>query len=86
VVPSQPGQTVHETLSQKIPSQRKKAGRVAQGEGPEFKTQYCKRRNKNVKFLLYSVEDRVFLSIIPEEKQLRHYLEKHKSYKYTFIT
>jgi hypothetical protein len=35
-VQSQPGQIVRETLSQNYPSQ-KRAGRVAQGEVPEFK-------------------------------------------------
>jgi hypothetical protein len=39
MVQSQLGQVVHETLSQKTPSQ-KGAGRVAQGVGPEFKPQY----------------------------------------------
>jgi hypothetical protein len=32
----QPGQIVHETLSQKYPSQKKGASGVAQGEGSEF--------------------------------------------------
>jgi hypothetical protein len=39
MVSSQPKQIVHETLSQKNPSQ-KKAGRVAQDVYPEFKPQY----------------------------------------------
>jgi hypothetical protein len=34
-----PGKIVRETLSQKNPSQ-KRAGRVTQDEGPEFKPQY----------------------------------------------
>jgi hypothetical protein len=38
-IQSQSQQTVCKTLSQKSPSQ-KRAGRVAQGVGPEFKTQY----------------------------------------------
>jgi hypothetical protein len=41
-VPSQPGQIVCETLSRKNPSQ-KRVGVVAQGIGPEFKSQYCKK-------------------------------------------
>jgi hypothetical protein len=45
---SQPGQTVHETLSQKHPSQ-KRAGGVAQNIGPEFKPQYQKNKNKRTK-------------------------------------
>jgi hypothetical protein len=36
---SQPGQIVHETLSQKNPS-RKRSGGMAQGVGPECKPQY----------------------------------------------
>jgi hypothetical protein len=39
------GQIVHETLSQKSPSQ-KRAGGVAQGEGPEFKPQYHKKKKR----------------------------------------
>jgi hypothetical protein len=38
-VQRQPRQIVHETLSQKNPSQ-KRTGGVAQGVGPEFKLQY----------------------------------------------
>jgi hypothetical protein len=43
MVQSQPWQTVHKTLSQKYPSQ-KRAGGVAQGEGSEFKPQYYKKK------------------------------------------
>jgi hypothetical protein len=39
LVQRQPEEIVHKTLSQKKPSQ-KRAGGVAQGEGPEFKSQY----------------------------------------------
>jgi hypothetical protein len=39
------GKLFLETPSQKIPSQNKADG-VAQGEGPEFKPQYCKNKNK----------------------------------------
>jgi hypothetical protein len=45
VVWSQPGQIVREILSQKNLSQ-KRAGGVAQGVGPEFKSQYRKQTNK----------------------------------------
>jgi hypothetical protein len=45
VVQSQPGQIVHETLSQKTPH-KNRAGGVAQGEGPEFKPQYCKKKKR----------------------------------------
>jgi hypothetical protein len=47
VVQSQPRQIVQETLSQKSPSQ-KRAGRVAQGVGPEFKPQYRKKKKTAV--------------------------------------
>jgi hypothetical protein len=45
MVQSQPGQIVRETLSRKNPSQ-KRAGRVAQGIGPEFKPQHHKKKKK----------------------------------------
>jgi hypothetical protein len=38
-----PGKIVHEILSRKNPSQ-KRASRVAEGVGPEFKPQYCKKK------------------------------------------
>jgi hypothetical protein len=42
---SKPAQKiVNETLSQKNSSQKKRAGGVAQGVGPEFKPQYQKNR------------------------------------------
>jgi hypothetical protein len=40
-VRSQPGPIVSKTLSRKT-LHKKRAGRVAQGEGPEFKPQYFK--------------------------------------------
>jgi hypothetical protein len=43
VVQGQPRQIVCETLSRKYPTQ-KRAGGVAQGGGPEFKPQYCKKK------------------------------------------
>jgi hypothetical protein len=43
-VQSKPRQIVCENLSQKNPSQ-KRAGGVAQGAGPQFKPQYCKRNS-----------------------------------------
>jgi hypothetical protein len=45
-VQSQPGQIVHKTLSRKNPSQ-KMTGGVAQGEGPEFKPQTRKKKERN---------------------------------------
>jgi hypothetical protein len=43
IVQSQPRQIVQESLSQKDP---KRAGGVAQGVGPEFRPQYCKKKKK----------------------------------------
>jgi hypothetical protein len=43
-VQSQPRQIVHEALSRKNPS-HKRAGGVAQGIGPEFKSQYSQKKN-----------------------------------------
>jgi hypothetical protein len=39
------GEIVWETLSQKYPSQKRACG-LAQGEGPEFKPQYCKKKKE----------------------------------------
>jgi hypothetical protein len=39
MIPTQPGQIVHETLTQKT-HHKKRAGGVAQGVDPEFKLQY----------------------------------------------
>jgi hypothetical protein len=47
-VRSQPGQVVHETLARKT-LHKNRAGRVAQGEGPEFKLQYRKKKRKEKK-------------------------------------
>jgi hypothetical protein len=47
---SQPGQIVHETLSQKKkknPTQKRASG-MAHGVGPEFKPQYHKKKNKKI--------------------------------------
>jgi hypothetical protein len=45
IVRSQPGQKALKTLSRKKPI-TKKAGGVVQGEGPEFKLQYHKKKKK----------------------------------------
>jgi hypothetical protein len=45
-VRSQPRQIVSETLPQKKKKSQKRAGRVAQGVGPEFKLQYHKKKRK----------------------------------------
>jgi hypothetical protein len=50
-VQTQPGQIVRKTLSWKNPSQ-KKAGGVGQGEGPETKPQYKKRKPKNISYAI----------------------------------
>jgi hypothetical protein len=42
MVQSQPWKVVHETLSRKH-LHKKRAGGVAQGVGPEFILQYCKK-------------------------------------------
>jgi hypothetical protein len=34
---------------------KNRAGGVAQGIGPEFKPQYCKKKKKNVNNLLWSI-------------------------------
>jgi hypothetical protein len=44
LVQNQPGQIVHETLSQKKKKSQKRAGRVSQGVGPEFKLQYHNKK------------------------------------------
>jgi single-stranded DNA-specific DHH superfamily exonuclease len=47
-VRSQPGQILRETLSRKHPLQ-KRTGGVAQGVGPEFKPQNCKKKKERKK-------------------------------------
>jgi hypothetical protein len=43
-----PGKQFRETLSQKKTHHKKRTGGVAEGESPEFKPQYCKKKkNKN---------------------------------------
>jgi hypothetical protein len=41
---SQPGQIVMRDLISKKPFTKNRTGGVAQGEGPEFKPQYCKNK------------------------------------------
>jgi hypothetical protein len=53
MVQSQSRQVVHKTLSQKS-LYKIRAGGVAQGEGPEFKPQNCKKK-KQKKFYIHSV-------------------------------
>jgi hypothetical protein len=62
VVRSQPGEIVRETLSQKT-LYKNKAGGVAQGEGPEFKPQYHKKKKTTTLYPLdVSAGDTVSLS------------------------
>jgi hypothetical protein len=51
-IQSQPRQIVCETLSQKNPSKNRASG-VAQGEVPEFKPQYLKKKKKKSKSIYY---------------------------------
>jgi hypothetical protein len=44
MIQSQPGQIVLETLSWKKPFKKKRAGGVARGVDPEFKSQYRKKK------------------------------------------
>jgi hypothetical protein len=49
MVQSQPGEIVRKTLSRKKKKiTKERAGGVAQGEGPEFKLQSCKKKKKNL--------------------------------------
>jgi hypothetical protein len=48
MVRSQPIRTVLKTLPQKI-TNTKEAGGMAQGVGPEFKPQYCRKKNVEMK-------------------------------------
>jgi hypothetical protein len=50
MVQNQPRQIVCKTLSQET-LHKNRAGGMAQGEGPEFKPQYCKKK-KSLKVLL----------------------------------
>jgi hypothetical protein len=55
-VQSQTGQTVHKTPSWKT-YHKNKADGVAQGEGPEFKPQYRKKKKKSVLYkIMLSLE------------------------------
>jgi hypothetical protein len=51
---SQPGQMVHKTLSQKTHN-KKRAGGVAQGVGPEFKHQYHTKKKKMETRIVWNV-------------------------------
>jgi hypothetical protein len=49
---------VCEILSQKHSSQKKRTGRVAQGVGPEFNPQYCKKKKKGNTIILIILQKR----------------------------
>jgi hypothetical protein len=53
-VQSQPGQIVHETLSEKNTSHQRRAGGMAQGVGPEFKLQYSQKKKNYKETHLYN--------------------------------
>jgi hypothetical protein len=59
VVPSQPGQIVLKTLSQKT-HHKKRVGGVAQVEGPEFKPQYW-RKTKAIQLLSFAFRSELFV-------------------------
>jgi hypothetical protein len=54
VVQSSPGQIVHKTLEKKS---QKRAGGVAEGIGPEFKSQYPTCPSKKKEILLSGIEN-----------------------------
>jgi hypothetical protein len=66
-VQSQPRQRVHETLSRK-PITKNWTGGVAQGEGPEFKPQYHKKKKK--KLTMKTFMDAIFMLHITYTKEL----------------
>jgi hypothetical protein len=45
-VQSQPRQIVYKTLSRKYLTLKNRAGGMAQCVGPEFKSQYCKKKDR----------------------------------------
>jgi hypothetical protein len=47
MVQSQPGQIVHKTLPQKT-FHKNRTGGMAQGEDPEFKPHYCKKKKEDI--------------------------------------
>jgi hypothetical protein len=55
MVQSQRGQIVRKTLSQKT-LHKKRASGVAQGEGPEFKPQYCKNKTKQKSYISFCLK------------------------------
>jgi hypothetical protein len=64
-VQSQPGKIVPRDPILKNLSQKNRAGGVAQGESPEFKPQYCKKKNffskkeKNRPISLMNIDEKV---------------------------
>jgi hypothetical protein len=78
-VQSQPQQVVHQTISQKNPSQ-KRAGGVVQGVGLEFKPQYCKKEKKMVPIQRSQTSHKIFFKNIKLNLAiLRIYIYKEKT-------
>jgi hypothetical protein len=84
-VRSQPGQIVHKTLSQKNPSQNKKAGGVAQGVGPEFKSQYHKKKSEFLELLEQPIVLSLSLSYMYIHTHTYSCICKHVVYTYTYM-
>jgi hypothetical protein len=69
VVWSQPEQIVPETLPRKYPS-HKRAGGVAQGDGPEFKPQYRTHTKKvNISYVSYHITHQFYTQCIYSREQ-----------------
>jgi hypothetical protein len=68
MVRSQPRQIVCETLSKILITKR--AGGVAQDEGPEFKPQYCKKKEK--------VKDKLGLHLATQEVEIKRIMVRNQ--------
>jgi hypothetical protein len=64
IVQSQPGQILHETLSQQT-FHKNMTGGVAQGEGPKFKPQ-CWKKNKQKKLPKLCAKNTNFKNLLPK--------------------
>jgi hypothetical protein len=70
----QPGQIVLDTLSQKI-LHKNRAGGVAQSENSEFKTQYCKKKKKNLRnFLVVICSNIAVLHFLSSFSEIAEYI------------
>jgi hypothetical protein len=70
---SKPGQIVHETLSRNT-LHKNRGGGVAQGEGPEFKPQYWKKKKNPPWF-----------SEVLKSPHLLYYVKDNQTGKYCFL-